>query len=81
MTANEIVTAILQDWAGRRDAAFDPKLVEAVERGVRPLLNTIAGEQEARFKCERALTNKDAAMGVLFERLRAAGIDCSDLIS
>lgn len=38
------------------------------------------GEREARHKCEAALRGRDAAMGVLFERLNAAGIDCSDLI-
>lgn len=81
MTASEIAIAILRDWTGLQDVTLDPDLVEAIERGVRPLLNTIAGEQEARFKCERALSGKDAAMGVLFERLRVAGVDCSDLIS
>jgi hypothetical protein len=38
------------------------------------------GEREARRKYEAALTTKDKAMGVLFERLNAAGVDCSDLI-
>ncbi len=43
--------------------------------------NVIDGEREARHKLEAALTAKDKAMGVLFERLTAAGVDCSDLIS
>jgi len=49
------------------------KKQEAIEREV-------AGEREARHKLEAALTGKDKAMGVLFERLTAAGVDCSDLI-
>ena len=39
------------------------------------------GEREAREKIERAYREKDAAMGVLFERLNKAGVDCSDLFS
>jgi len=38
------------------------------------------GEREARHRAEAALRSKDAAMQVLFDRLRAAGDDCSDLI-
>jgi hypothetical protein len=34
-----------------------------------------------RRKLDGALRAKDAAMGVLFERLAKAGVDCSDLIS
>ncbi len=41
----------------------------------------ILGERKERQKCSDALRAKDAAMGVLFERLNAAGVDCSDLIS
>lgn len=40
----------------------------------------LAGERDARHKLEAALTRKDKAMGVLFERLNDAGVDCSDLI-
>lgn len=40
----------------------------------------IAGERDARHKSHDALRRKDEAMGILFERLRAAGVDCSDLI-
>ena len=39
------------------------------------------GEREARGKIERAYRKQDKAMGVLFERLNAAGVDCSDLVS
>jgi hypothetical protein len=53
----------------------------------RSLANTIArlraerdSERKGRQKCEAALRDKDKAMGVLFERLSAAGVDCSDLI-
>lgn len=38
-------------------------------------------EREARQKSDDALTGKDKAMGVLFQRLDAAGIYYSDLIS
>lgn len=55
---------------------------ETIQRGeqVERLITTLASEREARWKCEAALTAKDKAMDVLFERLSAAGIDCSDLI-
>lgn len=39
------------------------------------------GEREAREKIEAAYRKQDTAMGVLFDRLNAAGVDCSDLIS
>ncbi len=39
-----------------------------------------AGEQEARERCVAALREKDRAMAVLFERLRKANVDYSDLI-
>lgn len=45
------------------------------------LINIVISEREARHKLEAALTAKDKAMGVLFERLSAAGVDYSDLIS
>lgn len=45
------------------------------------LARIINGERDARQKYEVALRAKDAAMGVLFDRLTAVGIDCSDLIS
>jgi hypothetical protein len=38
-------------------------------------------EREARHKLEAALREKDQAMGVLFDRLRIANVDCSDLFS
>ena len=37
-------------------------------------------EREGRTKLADALSQKDAAMGVLFERLAKAGVDCSDLV-
>jgi hypothetical protein len=40
----------------------------------------ILGEREARDKALAALRAKNEAMGVLFDRLRAAGIDYSDLV-
>jgi len=44
------------------------------------LLGVIDSEREARQKLETAYRKQDAAMGVLWERLTAAGVDCSDLI-
>jgi hypothetical protein len=41
----------------------------------------VAGEQEANAKWQHAMRKKEAAMGVLFDRLKAAGADVSDLIS
>ncbi|MCF8533854.1 MAG: hypothetical protein K9G48_12680 [Reyranella sp.] len=38
-------------------------------------------EREARSTVEKALARKDEAMGVLFKRLDAAGVDYSDLLS
>ena len=51
-------------------------IAEAIERE-----RAIAiSEREAREKSEAALRQKDAAMGVLFDRMRAANVDFSDLI-
>ncbi len=41
----------------------------------------VESEREGRAKLADALSQKDAAMGVLFDRLAKAGVDCSDLIS
>ncbi len=54
--------------------------VEACAPVIAALEGKIASEREAREKCEAALRQKDVAMGVLFERLHLAGVDCSDLI-
>lgn len=48
---------------------------------VERLIAECDGEREARWKAEAALIKKDAAMGELFERLHAAGVGYSDLIS
>ena len=48
---------------------------------VQRLIAAKDSEMDARQKCEVALTKKDKAMGVLFDRLDAAGVDCSDLVS
>lgn len=45
------------------------------------LARELEGEREGRAKLERALRQKDEAMGVLFDRLAKAGVDCSDLFS
>ncbi len=40
----------------------------------------IAGERDARERCERALRSKDEAMSVLFKRMADAGVDYSDFL-
>lgn len=50
---------------------------EQVER----LMADRDSEREARIKLDAALREKDKAMDILFERLSAAGVDCSDLFS
>lgn len=45
------------------------------------LARTVLGERDARDKAMAALRSKDEAMGVLFDRLRRAGVDCTDLFS
>lgn len=47
---------------------------------IQKLGRAIVSEQEARFKLDAALRQKDDAMGKLFERMKAAGVDYSDLI-
>lgn len=49
--------------------------------GYRMLLRIIDSERDARDKASNALRKKDEAMGVLFDRLNKAGVDCSDLFS
>ncbi len=44
------------------------------------LRNERDGERMEREKCSQCLRDKDAAMGVLFDRLHKAGVDISDLI-
>lgn len=45
------------------------------------LRREVCSEREGREKLASALRQKDEAMGVLFERLAKAGVDCSDLFS
>ena len=55
-----------------------------LERDVARLLaivDRLTAEREARHKCEAALRLKDDAMGVLFERLGRAGVDCARILS
>jgi len=55
------------------------RLMNAEDRAL-ALERVILGEREVSQRLTAALRAKDEAMGVLFERLRAAGVDCSDLI-
>tara|TARA_R110000796_G_scaffold45616_43_gene110468 strand:+ start:1141 stop:1470 length:330 start_codon:yes stop_codon:yes gene_type:complete len=41
----------------------------------------LTNEREARGRLDAALRQKDEAMGILFDRLKSAGVDYSDLIS
>ena len=59
-----------------RSAFTTLALVEEVRR----LRGERDAERDARINTERALKEKDTAMGVLFDRLSKHGIDCSDLI-
>jgi hypothetical protein len=54
---------------------------EALEKELDQRTRERDGEREAREKIELAYRKQDAVMGVLFERLNKAGVDCSDLIS
>lgn len=60
-------------------AQHDRDMAQRAEQ-VQRLIADRDSEREARWKCEAALTEKDRAMSVLFERMRAAGVDFSDLI-
>ncbi len=64
------------DLQARHDRAMTQR-VEQVQR----LQADRDNERDARWKCEAALIEKDKAMSVLFDRLRDAGVDFSDLIS
>lgn len=44
------------------------------------LIGELDGERRQRDLLDKALRSKDAAMGVLFQRLHKAGIDTGDLI-
>lgn len=47
---------------------------------IKRLTAELDGEREARHKTDAALRMKEDAMQVLFDRLRTAGVDFSDLI-
>lgn len=67
------------DWI--QNAAEDAAAkFSAAEQDNKRLLREIEGERDARQKLDRALREKDRAMGELFHRLQNAGVDCSDLI-
>lgn len=59
------------------DADIPKRLLAENDR----LRSELDGERESRIRLDNALRQKDEAMGVLFERLNKAGVDCSDLIS
>jgi hypothetical protein len=55
-------------------------LADELAAEFRRLENERDGEREARERSDAALRMKDDAMNVLFDRLRTAGVDYSDLI-
>lgn len=65
---------------GTIDAADAVKAVNALIYAMRHLMAQRDGEREARHKSDAALQSKDRAMTVLFDRLRAHGDKCEDLI-
>lgn len=90
-SAKERLDAVYEAWndpngEGERDIevlherAMQQAYDDGFAAGLARLDREIVSEYEARYKCEAALRQKDQAMGVLFDRLRAAGIDYSDLI-
>jgi hypothetical protein len=70
-------------WA-RESAAFHAESDAALAGRLKTLADAAEGalsEREERDKLSRALAAKDEAMGELFRRLDAAGVDYSDLVS
>jgi hypothetical protein len=55
-------------------------IIERMIGEIEDLRRTVAGERESRERTQSALRSKDAAMSVLFERMRTAGVEYSDLI-
>lgn len=64
----------------QRCRATNALLADEIDAEFRRMEGERDSEREARHKMDGALRAKDAAMNKLFERLRAAGDDCSDLI-
>lgn len=73
-TLDETLQAICRDHASKIMSLLRKRAMPAPDR-------ELAGEREAHAKTRNALEAKDKAMGELFARLEAAGVDCSDLIS
>jgi hypothetical protein len=55
-------------------------LADELDREFLRMENNLGSERDARHRIEDALRQKDAAMDILFGRLRDAGVDFSDLI-
>lgn len=58
----------------------NPVCMEAADE-IERLRREIASEREAHGKTTAALRGKDEAMGILFQRAQAGGVDLSDLVS
>lgn len=71
--ANRSYSNVSREWLQARAIEQDSE--------VQQLRREICSEREGRQKLADALREKDAAMGVLFDRLAKAGVDCSDLFS
>ena len=66
--------------ASHDDAVRLTALLNATDRSVERYEDEPAAEREERQRYQTALNEKDKAMGILFDRLYSAGVDCSDLI-
>jgi hypothetical protein len=77
-----IARKIYDKWLGSRllYALMVDDIALALDRFRAASVREAEGEREARYKLAATLREKDKAMGVLFDRLVAAGVDCSDLI-
>lgn len=64
------------DEARKAFAAFNGLGKDIINR----LIAELEAERCEREKLSKGMRSKDEAMGVLFQRLAAANVDCSDLI-
>lgn len=71
--ADRTYSNMSRDWLRSHAVEQDSEIVQ--------LRRELCSEREERQKLVTALRQKDEAMGVLFDRLAKAGVDCSDLIS
>jgi DNA-binding protein H-NS len=71
--ANRNFSNVTREWLQARAIEQDAEIIQ--------LRREVCSEREGRERLATALRQKDEAMGVLFERLAKAGVDCSNLFS